>query len=586
MTFRKRLTRKNLLIAGPVLATVLIAGAYVVLRRPPRVDMARYAPATALAFVEVRNVADLVTGLTDTDAWEEIAPLLGISSQLGQVGFASDLISRAGVGPDEAVIAGRAQYALVLTAFEAETGASEDGSFLRLSPSLALVIETHSDPEDARRLVRERAVLLAQRVYGEAAVESVEDYDGTELRIFQGPRPDRQLVAAASGSVIVIANHTRVIKPCLDAVSGRAPTLAENRTLRENRPAVDHNSSIFAFVSEAGVQKLVEFGPAVFASRITTDPDRLGSLARMFGQLSKETIEGALYGYEFASGGAVERYLTVLRPRVAESLADPFRKSSDPTFDSLRLVPGGVRDFTILSVDRAGELPERVLKQLSPNVDVVAGLAFREFVLNFRKQLGLEPGESIGDAVGNEITLLKFDDAEPTAMIVRVTDKERIRPVVEKYLRHDDSAVSEEGYKGTAISLSSNEDGRAAALVGDYLALGTRDQIARLVDAASGGANLASDERMKRLMAERPANSSVISYKPEEREVGELMLAVSKITRTTDGSPDLLEQDRIKAALDDLKPSVSFTEFRSSGVYTEVRSPVGSLTLLSSLVGE
>ena len=586
MTFRDRLTRKNLLIAATVFAIALIAGAYVALRRPPRVDMARYIPANALAFVEVRNVADLAAGLTDTDAWEEIAPLLGVSSQLRQVGFASDLIGRAGVGPDEAVIAGRAQYALVLTAFEAETGASEDGSFLRLKPSIALVIETHSDPEDAARLVRERAVLLAQRVYGEAAVESVEDYNGTELRVFQGPHSDRQVVAAARGSVIVVANHARVIKPCLDAILGRAPTLAENATLKERRPAVDHDGSIFAFVSESGMQKLIEFGPTIFASRVTTDPERLGSLTSMFGQLSKETIEGLLYGYEFASGGAVERYLTVLRPQVAEALADPFKKSGDPTFDSLRLVPREVRDFTILSVDRAGELPERALKQLSPNVDVVAGLAFREFVLNFREQLGLEPGESIGDAVGNEITLLKFDDAEPTAMIVSVRDKERIRPVVEKYLRRDNSTVSEEGYKGTAISLSSNEDGRAAALVGDYLALGTRDQIARLIDAASSGANLASDERVKRLIAERPANSSVISYKPEQREVGELMLAVSKVTRTTDGSRDLLEQDRIKAALNDLSPSVSFTEFRSSGVYTEVRSPVGSLTLLGSLAEE
>src|SRR5215213_6437255 len=96
MTFRNRLTRKNLLIAGTVLAIALIAGAYVALRRPPRVDMARYVPAGALAFVEVRNVADLADGLTGTKAWEELAPLLGVSSQLRQLGIASDLIGRAG----------------------------------------------------------------------------------------------------------------------------------------------------------------------------------------------------------------------------------------------------------------------------------------------------------------------------------------------------------------------------------------------------------------------------------------------------------------------------------------------------------
>ncbi|HKG22385.1 MAG TPA: hypothetical protein VKC34_10835, partial [Blastocatellia bacterium] len=476
------MTRKNLLIAGTVLAIALIAGAYVALRRPPRVDMARYVPAGALAFVEVRNVADLADGLTGTKAWEELAPLLGVSSQLRQLGIASDLIGRAGIGPEEAVIAVRAQYALALTGFEAETGLGEQGSFLRLRPSIALVIETHSDPGAAARIVRERAEILAQRVYGEAAVESVEDHDGTEMRVFQGPQPDRQVVAAASGSVIVIANHTRVVTSCLDAISGRAPALAENLTLKEKRPAVDRGGPIFAFVTEAGVQKLVEFGPAMFASRVTTDPDRLGTLTRIFGQLSKETIEGVLYGYEFASGGAVERYLTVLRPQVATALADPFKRTGDPTFNSLGLVPPEIEDFTILSVDRAGELPERMLKQLTPSVDLVAGMALREFVLNFRKQLGLEPGESTGDAVGNEITLLKFNDAEPTAMIISVTDKERVWAIAEKYLKRDDSTLSTQDYKGTSVSLSSNEDGRAAALVGDYLVLGTRDQITRVVD--------------------------------------------------------------------------------------------------------
>ncbi|HKG22384.1 MAG TPA: hypothetical protein VKC34_10830, partial [Blastocatellia bacterium] len=97
---------------------------------------------------------------------------------------------------------------------------------------------------------------------------------------------------------------------------------------------------------------------------------------------------------------------------------------------------------------------------------------------------------------------------------------------------------------------------------------------------------LAGDRRVKDVMAERPANASVISYKPEVREAGELMLAISKITRTTDGSRELLEQDRIKAALNGLNPTVSFTEFKDAGIYTEVRSALGSLTLLSSLAGD
>src|SRR5215210_1309469 len=99
MRVRESLTRKNIVIVSVILVVGLIAAAYFVLRRPQRVLMERYVPATALAFIEIDNLPDLLDGLTETKAWSEIAPALGLSSQLKQLGFTSDLIGRTGVGP-------------------------------------------------------------------------------------------------------------------------------------------------------------------------------------------------------------------------------------------------------------------------------------------------------------------------------------------------------------------------------------------------------------------------------------------------------------------------------------------------------
>jgi hypothetical protein len=63
------------------------------------------------------------------------------------------------------------------------------------------------------------------------------------------------------------------------------------------------------------------------------------------------------------------------------------------------------------------------------------------------------------------------------------------------------------------------------------------------------------------------------------------MLAISKLTRVTDGSRELLEQESVRAALDRVPPRVSFTEFRASGIYTETRSAVGNFGLVASLFG-
>jgi Protein of unknown function (DUF3352) len=585
MRLRESFTRKNIIVAAVILALGLAAAAYLVLRRPERAHMERYVPAAALAFMEIDNLPDLVDGLTDTKAWREIAPALGLSSQLRQLGFTSDLIGRTGVGPDEAVVAARAQYAIALTEVGAETGATEEGPYIHFKPRFALVIETHAKPETAARLVRERASIIAQRIYGGSVVEDSESYQGSALLVFHGPQPERQLVAAASGSVIVIANHAAPVKSCLDAIDGREASLADDETLSRMRPTMDQGAPVFAFVTESGMAKLVELGPALVASRFPADPDTIGSVAGLFEHLSKQSASGLLYSSEFAGGGVVEKYLTALKPLVAEGLAEPLKPAPGASFPSLMLVPNDAKDFTILNVDRVGELPERALKSLSPRVDVVATLALKQLVMTFRKQYGLEPSDQVGDAVGSEITLASFDDGKPMVMIISVKDRSRLTPIVTRYLEGEGAKLTTDSYAGTQINVSSNEDGRAAAFIEGYLALGTRDQIIKIIDCQANQVGVANDQRLKDAIAKRPASASIISYRPESSDAGELMLAISKLTRVTDGSRELLEQEAVRAALDRVPPRVSFTEFRGSGIYTETRSAVGNFSLVASVFG-
>ena len=546
--------------------------------------MERYIPASAFAFIEVDNLSDLVDGLTDTKAWRELAPALGLSSQIRQLGFITDLIGRTGLGPDEAVIAGRAQLALALTGVEAETGATEDGPYIHFKPRVALIVETHTKPETASRIARERARIVADRIYGATVDESEQDYNGARLFVFHGPNAERQLVAAASGTVVLLANHVEAIKSCLDAVEGRASTLAEDSTLKNMRPEVDPNPSVFAYVTEGGIEKLAGLGPALIASRFRAEPERIGSAAALFEHLSKQAAAGFLYGAQFKSGGVVEKYLTVLNRGVAEGLAAPLKPASGASFPSLQLIPREIEELTILNVERAGELPERSLKSLAPHLDVIAAVALRELIISFRHQYGLESSDSVGDAIGNEVAMVSFGDAGPMAMLVSVKDKAKLAPVVERYLSREGSRVTTDAYNGTEILISSHADGRAAAFVGGYLVLGNRDQIAKIIETQSGASSIASDERLRQAIANRPAGASIISCRPEATEAGELVLAISKLSRVTDGSRDLLERDEARRALDGLPPAVSFTEFRSYGIRTETQSAVGNFSLLASLV--
>lgn len=578
-------TRRNIAIVSSVLVIGLVVAGFFVFRRAPRVAMERYAPAAALAFIEVDSLADLVDGLTHTKAWRELAPVLGLSSQLGQIGFVADLIGRSGFGPDEAVVAGRAQYAIAITGIESNARDTGEAAYIHLKPHFALIIETHMKPDTAARLVRERAPNIAERIYGESVAKDTEVYYGTEVLIFRGPVSARPLFVSALGSVVLIANDSESMTACLDSIAGRATSLADDSTLKQMRPEVGSGNSVFGYVTASGIQKLVELWPLLALSR-AADPDTASLVADLIEHLSKQSVSGLLYSLAFESDGVTEKYLTILHAETADALMEPLKPAPAASFASPRLIPRAIESLTLLSAERAGELPERVLKRLSPTVDIVAGVALREFVINFRKQYGLEASDSIGAATGSEIAVVNFGDDQPRAILIQVSDKSKLETTVARYLTRKGGSVVREQSSGVEILVSSNDDRRAAAFVRDSLVFGTRAQIVKIVETEANHDGLDSDLRFKQILASRPADASIVSYRSRVDEAGKLFLAISKLTRATDGSPELLERDSAREALNRLPRSNSFTEFRGSGIYIETHSAVGNFSVLGSLFGE
>jgi len=574
------LTRRNLIIGASIVIAALLVSGFFLLRRPPRVSMDRYAPSDSLAFAEIDSLTDLVDGLTHTKAWRELGPVLGLSSQLSQVGFVTDLIGRSGLGPDEAVVAGRAQFAIAVTGIDSNAGETNEGAYLHIKPRFALIVETHSSPETAARLVRDRTLIVARRIFGDSVTEESGDYRGSAMVTFQRSEPGRQLLAASWGSVILIANHVDAIKSCLDAVAGRAPSLASDSTLKNARGVVGNEPSIFGYLTASGIRKLVELSPLLFA-RSSSEAETSNSISDLIEHLSSQTIDGVCYSASFEAGSVTEKYFTSLRPVVAEAISEPLKAAPGASFESLGFVPRDVESLTLFNVERAGELPERVFKRLSPALDIVAGVALREFIINLRKQYGLSSSDSIGDALGAEIAIVNFGDESPKGMLFAVNDAEKIEPFVARYVNREGVAATEQ-HDGIEIMTSSGDEGRAAALIDSVLVLATRDQIVRVLGTRAQHNGVDTDERLREIIAKRPSNASIISYHLRAEAAGRFLLGISKLMRLTDGSPELLERDSARSAIAKLPPANSYTEFRDTGVFVESHSAVGNFGMLGS----
>src|SRR2546423_5304402 len=143
----KRWLRALLVVTS---ALILLLAAWLWWNRPQPVDMAAYAPADALIYLEANNLPDIFVGLASTDAWQTLAPSAGLMTDPHKFGWFSRVAAWTGLGPADVVVLTRAQVAVVVLGFDA---AEEPEQALRIKPRAALIVETHTSQRRAQAAV-------------------------------------------------------------------------------------------------------------------------------------------------------------------------------------------------------------------------------------------------------------------------------------------------------------------------------------------------------------------------------------------------------------------------------------------------
>src|SRR6516225_11760811 len=94
--------RSRLLLALLAAVAIGLILAYEFWPKRPKAQMAQYVPASAMIYLEIKDVPDLLNGVTSTIAWQKLAPVLGISSQLNYLGNIGSFAAATGMGSQEA----------------------------------------------------------------------------------------------------------------------------------------------------------------------------------------------------------------------------------------------------------------------------------------------------------------------------------------------------------------------------------------------------------------------------------------------------------------------------------------------------
>src|SRR2546426_12273810 len=88
-------------ILGLLVVLLAAGGGWLYSRRVPRVQMESYVPESALGYLEINDLPRLLDRFTATKAWQQLAPVYGLSGKLQYAGKVGWLTRLTGIGTRE-----------------------------------------------------------------------------------------------------------------------------------------------------------------------------------------------------------------------------------------------------------------------------------------------------------------------------------------------------------------------------------------------------------------------------------------------------------------------------------------------------
>ncbi len=554
-----------------LLILLLAAGGWLYSRRIAPIEIARYVPESAIGYFEINSLPNLLSQMTATKAWQQLAPAYGIADK-------ADLFNRASrfswltrlTGNDELAILSQSQLAVVVTSLEARGEA--------IKPRMALVAETHSRAGDLRSLMEKRLPELAQKVFGQTQ-KATADHNGVQILSFSAPDADRKLLAAQIESELILANHEEPLRACIDARLGRASAIINNPHLTQARPAAGADANVFGFVSSEGVKRLLRLGTYLAAGGVVSKAMLAGAVGEVFTEFSGKTCDGIAYGWNFEDGQVMDRYAVLLKPDLAEKLKAAVNPNPNHA-QSPALIPEAAREVTLIKVANPSKTLDNIEALISSRVDVAQSFLLHQFVLGMREAaFGAKSGELTGAAVGDEIASFNLTgEPQDRVWLIAVRDRASALRLTETVLTQFQNqriaTVSRETIEGVEL-LHSGEASRGSAMfLGDFLALGKRAQLIRLLEARRNGQSLNAAPMFASAGKPSPP-APLLSYSSVTEESGEMMASLARI----------FGQSAVAAsAVGQLPPAVSATSLNEQGLAIETRSPFGNFPFLISLI--
>ena len=499
----------RLLLAFGLLA-ILIAGAWLWVALPSTVDMADYAPADSLVYVEFANPAAVAQAIQNADVWKAAAPITQ-SKTISHSGFITTA-ARAGIGPLEAVLFARAQIALVVVGMNT----SEEADTLKVRPEIALIVETHTSKWRTKTAAVEVVKKLANLAYGASMCsERGGDADYIECSVAGG---DRKIVGAVDGTLVVIGNSDNAVRSCLEARRGSRPSIRTDNELLKVRANLTSDKTLgFGYISPANSAKLFSWAAPLLMGQAPGDEQLQQLLAVSAGKI----LRGVAWTASESKGGIEDRFLFSLEPGVVSRLQPAFETAErDENF--WKLVPESFHSMTIYRNKTPAEAWGSLNSAVALKLDALPAVLFGTLLRSSLSVFGISnPKEVLATLSPPLLTLKPSQGAEGSILVARVSDEAKLRQSLAQEIFNGSRGEILDG-----LGSNPNPEKEFAAVFADgYVLLGKSENM-RSSLLALRNSHAGADDKKDLKESAQGSSAPIVTYANDEARLNNFILTL------------------------------------------------------------
>jgi len=401
---------------GILVCLLLVAGAAAFWwNRPNKVDMADYVPADALVYIEINSIWDIANTIQNSDAWKAASPTIGLANHSDN--SSRLLASRVGLGPIQAVLASRAQMALVVVG----VSSSEKDGLLRVKPEVALVIETHTTKWRMKSAVTDDIRRLAEFAYGASVcTERPNEVDYVECTESKG---DRKIIGAIDGTVVIIGNSEKAVESCLAVRHGQRPSLHTDPEMLRLRQSLKSASTLsFGYVSQTNAAKLVSLAGPLLIGKAPGDEQ----LEKLLSDSAGKILRGVAWTSGSRAGLIEDHYQISLDSDVTRRL-EPVFQNSTVSEDYWKLIPNSFRSVTIYGITNPQAAWSSLNSAVAIKLDAVSSVIFSALLKSGLSGYGIEDPYNLIGALGTPVITLRPTPGEGSLLLAPVKDEIALR---------------------------------------------------------------------------------------------------------------------------------------------------------------